>query len=101
MFFTEDDIKAGKPQRKLEQAKVEGRFEEEGWRVRKLGPQFRAHVVLTPIYEQRSLRGYVKVTRDLTERKVAEDALRQRQQWLLTTCRVSGMPRSRPMPPET
>jgi PAS domain S-box-containing protein len=87
LFFTEDAIQAGKPERELERAKVDGRFEEEGWRVRKIGPQFWANVVLTPIYQQGVLRGYVKVTRDLTERKAAEDALRQSQQWLLTTLR--------------
>ena len=82
MFFTEDAIRAGKPQQELEQAKAEGRFEEEGWRVRKIGPQFWANVVLTPVYDQGALRGFVKVTRDLTERKAAEDSVRQTQQWL-------------------
>jgi PAS domain S-box-containing protein len=90
MFFTEEAIKAGKPQHELEQAKHDGRFEEEGWRVRKIGPQFWANVVVTPIYHQGVLQGYVKVTRDLTERKVAEDALRQNQQWLLTTLQSIG-----------
>jgi PAS domain S-box-containing protein len=85
MFFTNDDVKAGKPQRELERAKLEGRFEEEGWRVRKIGPQFWANVVLTPIYDQGILRGYVKVTRNLTERKTADDALRQSEAWLRTT----------------
>ncbi|HKN88274.1 MAG TPA: PAS domain S-box protein [Nitrospiraceae bacterium] len=90
MFFTEDAIRAGKPQRELERAKLDGRYEEEGWRVRKIGPQFWANVVLTPIYHQGVLRGYVKVTRDLSERKAAEDALRQSQQWLLTTLQSIG-----------
>jgi PAS domain S-box-containing protein len=90
MFFTEEAIRAGKPQQELERAKLEGRYEEEGWRVRKIGPQFWANVVLTPIYQQGVLRGYVKVTRDLSERKAAEDALRQSEQWLLTTLRSIG-----------
>lgn len=90
MFFTEDAIRAGKPQRELERAKLDGRYEEEGWRVRKIGRQFWANVVLTPIYHQGVLRGYVKVTRDLSERKAAEDALRQSQQWLLTTLQSIG-----------
>jgi len=84
MFFTNDDIRAGKPEEELERAKQEGRFEEEGWRVRKIGPQFWANVVLTPIYDHGVLRGYVKVTRNLTERKTAEDALRQSEEWLRT-----------------
>jgi PAS domain S-box-containing protein len=90
MFFTEDAIRAGKPQHELERAKLDGRYEEEGWRVRKIGRQFWANVVLTPIYHQDVLRGYVKVTRDLSERKAAEDALRQSQQWLLTTLQSIG-----------
>jgi PAS domain S-box-containing protein len=90
MFFTEEAIRAGKPRHELEQAKRDGRFKEEGWRVRKMGPQFWANVVLTPIYHHGVLRGYVKVTRDLTELKVAEDALRQSQQWLLTTLQSIG-----------
>jgi PAS domain S-box-containing protein len=90
MFFTEDAIRAGKPQQELERAKADGRFEEEGWRVRKIGPQFWANVVLTPIYHQGVLRGFVKVTRGLTERKAAEDSLRQTQQWLLTTLESIG-----------
>ena len=90
MFFTEDAIRAGKPQQELEQAKLNGRYEEEGWRVRKIGRQFWANVVLTPIYHHGVLRGYVKVTRDLSERKAAEDAVRQSQQWLLTTLQSIG-----------
>jgi PAS domain S-box-containing protein len=90
MFFPEDAIRAGKPQLELERAKIDGRFEEEGWRVRKIGPPFWANVVLTPIYHDGVLRGFVKVTRDLTERKAAEDALRESQQWLLTTLESIG-----------
>ena len=90
IFFTPDAIQAGKPQRELERAKLEGRFEEEGWRVRKIGPQFWASVVLTPIFNEGVLSGYVKITRDLTERKLAEDALRQSEQWLLMTLQSIG-----------
>src|SRR5579884_2084246 len=90
MFFTKEAIDAGKPQLELALAKRDGRFEEEGWRVRKLGPQFWANVVLTPIYHNGRLRGYVKVTRDLTERKAAQDALLQSEQWLRTTLESIG-----------
>jgi PAS domain S-box-containing protein len=90
MFFPEEAVRAGKPQQELERARLEGRFEEEGWRLRKLGPPFWANVVLTPVYEHGVLRGYVKVTRDLTERKAAEDALRQSEQWLKTTLQCIG-----------
>jgi PAS domain S-box-containing protein len=90
MFFTKEAIEAGKPERELERARLDGRFEEEGWRIRKIGPPFWANVVLTPVYSDGQLRGYVKITRDLTERKAAEDALRQSQQWLLTTLQSIG-----------
>ncbi|WP_447978463.1 PAS domain-containing protein [Candidatus Nitrospira bockiana] len=90
MFFTQQAIEAGKPQLELEGAKRHGRFEEEGWRVRKLGPQFWAKVVLTPIYHDGRLRGYVKVTQDLTERKAAHDALLESEQWLKTTLQSIG-----------
>lgn len=90
MFFTQEAIQSGKPQQELERAKLDGRFEEEGWRVRKIGRPFWANVVLAPIYHQGILRGYVKVTRDLSERKAVEDALGQSQQWLLTTLRSIG-----------
>jgi PAS domain S-box-containing protein len=90
MFFTADGIREGKPQHELDEAKHRGRFEEEGWRVRKVGTQFWANVVLTPIYYEGVLQGYVKVTRDLTERKAAGDALRQSEQWLRTTLESIG-----------
>jgi PAS domain S-box-containing protein len=60
MFFPEEAVRAGKPKQELERARLEGRFEEEGWRLRKLGPPFWANVVLTPVYEHGVLRGYVK-----------------------------------------
>jgi PAS domain S-box-containing protein len=63
----------GAPERELQLARNEGRFEEEGWRVRKDGTQFWASVVLTPIYNTENVHiGFVKVTRDLTERREAE-----------------------------
>ena len=76
-FYTEDAVRAGHCEHELEVATREGRFEEEGWRVRKDGGRFWASVVITAIRGPDGvLRGFAKVTRDLTERKRAEEALR-------------------------
>jgi PAS domain S-box-containing protein len=73
-FFTPEDVAEQRPARELETAAKEGRFEEERWRVRKDGSRFWANVVLTPIRtESNRLVGFVKVTRDLTERRNAEE----------------------------
>jgi PAS domain S-box-containing protein len=76
-FFPPDAIADGKPKRELEIARREGRFEEEGWRVRKDGSQFWANVVLTRVQDsQGELIGYAKITRDLTKRREAEETER-------------------------
>ena len=73
-FYPAEDVAAGKPPRELEVAIAEGKFEEEGWRVRKDGTLFWANVVITPLRnERRELIGFVKVTRDLTERRAAQE----------------------------
>ena len=73
-FYTEEDIRNRKPERKLEIARAEGSVEDEGWRLRKDGTRFWANVVITAVYDaQRRLRGFAKVTRDITERKNAEE----------------------------
>jgi PAS domain S-box-containing protein len=77
-FYTEEDRAAGVPEETLRRALEDGRFEREGWRIRKDGSRFWAHVVIDPIRDARgNLIGFAKVTRDLSERKAAEDALRQ------------------------
>jgi diguanylate cyclase (GGDEF)-like protein/PAS domain S-box-containing protein len=68
-FYPPEDVEAGKPQRALDRALSDGRFEAEGWRVRKDGSRFWANVVITPIYDGGELQGFSKVTRDLTERR--------------------------------
>jgi PAS domain S-box-containing protein len=78
-FYTEEDRAAGRPQQLLQIAGREGRVEDEGWRVRKDGSRFWANVVLSAIRAgDGGLRGYVKVTRDLTERKRAAQELEER-----------------------
>jgi PAS domain S-box-containing protein len=72
-FYTPEAIAAGHPQNELDVARTEGRYEEEGLRVRKDGSRFMASVVLTALYDDGGeLRGFAKVTRDITERKRAE-----------------------------
>lgn len=76
-FFTAEYIEAGEPAHELEMARKNGRFESEGWRVRKDGSQFWADVILTAIYGANGeLRGFSKVARDITERKKAEEEVR-------------------------
>ncbi len=76
-FYLPEDIASGKPARELEEAVRDGRVEDEGWRVRKDGSSFWANVVITALWnEAGTLVGFAKVTRDLTERRRAEDALR-------------------------
>ena len=73
-FYSPEDIHSGKPELELKVAATEGRFEEEGWRVRKDGTRFWANVIITAIRDETgTLRGFAKVTRDITERKRAEE----------------------------
>jgi PAS domain S-box-containing protein len=76
LFFTEEDVAAGKPQQELARATATGRFEEEGWRRRKDGTRFWAGVALTALHDQTGrLAGFAKITRDLTERRQQEKEL--------------------------
>ena len=73
-FYTPEDLERGLPQTLLTRAADEGRAEHEGWRVRKDGTRFWANVVLTALRDSDgTLRGFAKITRDLTERKQAEE----------------------------
>lgn len=92
-FYTDEDRAAGLPKQLLGIARAEGRVEAEGWRVRKDGTKFYADVVITALRDDDgSLVGYVKVTRDLTERRQAEqerlrlaqahEAIRMRDEFL-------------------
>jgi formate hydrogenlyase transcriptional activator len=75
-FHTPEDVTRGKPQEELRVAAALGRYEEEGWRVRKDGSRFWANVTITALKDEAGkLRGFAKVTRDFTDRKRAEEAL--------------------------
>ena len=77
-FYSQPDQQAGKPLQLLRQALEHGRVEDEGWRVRKDGSQFWADVVITALVDENgNLRGYAKVTRDLTERRHTEESLKE------------------------
>ncbi len=82
-FYTQDLIEREWPQMELRVAKEEGRFEDEGWRVRKDGSRFWANVVITALRDSAgNLRGYAKITRDLTERMLHEETIRQSEERL-------------------
>ncbi len=78
IFYPPEDLAAGKPAWELREAAREGRFEDEGWRVRKDGSRFWANVIITALYDATGvLRGFGKVTRDLTARREAEETARR------------------------
>ncbi|PDT18755.1 hybrid sensor histidine kinase/response regulator [Rhizobium sp. J15] len=80
-FYPKEDRAAGVPERALATAAETGRFEGEGWRERKDGSRFWAHVIIDPIrHPSGELIGFAKITRDLTERRAAENAIRQSEE---------------------
>ena len=75
-FYPQESLERGKPQHELEVAAAEGRFEDEGWRIRKDGSRFWANVIITALRgKDGQLIGFSKVTRDFTDRKSAEESL--------------------------
>ena len=86
IFYPPDVVAAGKLEAKLAEALAQGQAEDEGWRVRKDGSQFWAHVLITSLYnDQDELQGFSKITRDFTERKRTTDELEQRTATLVAT----------------
>jgi PAS domain S-box-containing protein len=82
-LYTPEDVAAGWPLEELRKAAEVGRIEDEGWRVRKDGSKIWANVVITALRNQNGeVRGFIKITRDLTERKQAEETLRQSEERL-------------------
>ncbi len=91
-FYTDEDREAGEPQYALEIALRDNRFEREGWRVRKDGSHFRAHVIIDPIRDDRGeLIGYAKVTRDVTERWEAQQKLAKAREELLQSQKMDAI----------
>jgi PAS domain S-box-containing protein len=79
IFYLPEEVAIGKPTIELETAKKSGRFEDDGWRVRKDGSQFWANVIVTPLQDQSGgVRGFLKITRDTTEKRKAEQELVRR-----------------------
>lgn len=74
VFYLPEDLQRGEPANNLKRAREDGRYESLGWRTRKGGSVFYADVLITPLYDdQGELRGYAKITRDITEKKKAEE----------------------------
>ena len=93
-FYTAEDQASGSPQRGLDVARREGRFETEGWRVRKDGTRFRAHVVIDAIPgEHGEAIGFAKITRDITERQANQQALEQAREALYQSQKLEAIGR--------
>jgi PAS domain S-box-containing protein len=90
-FYTETDRANGKPARALRIAKEQGRYEEEGWRVRKDGTFFWASVIIDAISEDGQLIGFAKITRDITERRESQLQLEQMQKQLAESQRLDAL----------
>jgi len=90
-FYTETDRANGKPSRALRIAREQGRYEEEGWRVRKDGTFFWASVVIDPIYEDGRLVGFAKITRDITERREAQLKFEQMRKHLAEAQKLDAL----------
>jgi PAS domain S-box-containing protein len=83
-FYTPEDVQRGLPDQELKSAAKDGRFEDEGWRVRKDGKKFWANVIITALRDKDgTLRGFSKVTRDLTDRKQAEEKIMQQSKEIM------------------
>jgi PAS domain S-box-containing protein len=90
-FYTEVDQANGKPLRALRIAREQGRYEEEGWRVRRDGTFFWASVIIDPIHEGGKLIGFAKITRDITERREAQLKLEQMHQQLAESQKLDAL----------
>lgn len=91
-FYSEKDRQKGEPQKALQIAALDGRYEKEGWRVRKDGTQFWANVIIDPIRdEQGTIIGFAKVTRDISERREMQKALEQTRETLFQSQKMEAI----------
>jgi PAS domain S-box-containing protein len=91
-FYTEEDRARGEPKLALETAIREGKYEREGWRVRKDGTRFWASVVIDPIYdEEGGLAGFAKITRDITERRRVQEELEEARTALFQSQKLQAL----------
>lgn len=80
-FYPPEGVEKNQPAHELNAARQHGRFEDEGWRLRKDGSRYRTKIVITALFDERGeLWGYSKITRDLSERRAFEDALRKSEE---------------------
>ena len=92
LFYTPEDRQRGIPALALDTARTSGQFETEGWRMRKDGGRFWAHVVIDPITDSGgSLVGFAKITRDLTERREAQDKLEKAKEALFQSQKMEAI----------
>ncbi|HEV2817081.1 MAG TPA: PAS domain S-box protein [Allosphingosinicella sp.] len=91
-FYTEEDRAAGEPDRALETAIREGKYEKEAWRVRKDGSHFWASVLIDPIFDDTGrLSGFAKITRDITDKKRAQDELEEARAALFQSQKLQAL----------
>jgi PAS domain S-box-containing protein len=92
IFYPRKEIEEKQPQHNLEMAKENGRFEREGWRIRKDGTRFWADITFSPLYDGKgNLSGFVKITRDITERKKAEEAIQESEHRLKEAQKIAKL----------
>ena len=90
-FYSDEDKAAGVPQRALAEAEATGRFEAEGWRIRKDGTRFWASVIIDAIRDGGKLIGFAKVTRDITERREAQRTLDETREQLAQSQKLEAL----------